>query len=94
MSDGKEYGYSLCRDKSGRVKQKGPTAHGGTHNVDIPLRCPAGTKLAGVHHHHPGGSLSLSDQDRAAAKKHSLANICIKAGGKTKCYRFKIKSKG
>lgn len=91
MSDN-EYGYSICRDKGGKLR-KGPTTHGTSHNVDIPLRCPAGTKLAGVHHHHPGGSLSLSEQDRAAARKHNLEHICIKAAGKTKCYKFKTKGR-
>jgi len=84
-----EEGYSLCQ--KGKTIVKGPTAVGDSHSVSIKLSCPKGTKVIGVHHNHPGGSLHLSEQDKRTAKEKKLRVVCVKAKDKTKCWRFKHK---
>lgn len=51
-----------------------------------------GNKRIGVVHSHPMGSLKLSPQDKITAHEKGLTHVCVTAGGKTKCYRFKPKS--
>ncbi len=82
-----EHGHSLC--ERGGVITKGPTVGGDAHSVSIPLKCPKGSRVVGVHHTHPGGSLSLSEQDKKTAHDKKLSLVCVKARGKTKCYRFR-----
>ena len=87
MGDEVETGYALCRKGSSLVK--GPTARGGPHEVSIKLACPRGSKLIGVSHHHPGGSLRLSERDRQTAREKKLGIVCVSAKGKRpKCYHF------
>ena len=82
-----EHGYALCR--KGQKIIKGPVVRGGLHEVSIPLRCPPGSELIGVSHHHPGGSLQLSEQDKLTARAKGLEVVCVTAGDKAKCYRFR-----
>ena len=82
-----EHGYPLCQ--KGKQIVKGPTVLGKAHSVDIPLRCPKGSSLVGVSHHHPSGSLHLSEQDKRTAKEKGLSIICVTARNKARCYRFR-----
>ena len=82
----KEHGFPIC--KNGGVT-KGRTVTGDEHAVIVPLVCPRGSKVIGVHHSHPGGSLQLSQLDIRTAHEKRLKYVCVKAQGKTKCYRFK-----
>jgi len=83
-----EHGWPICQQ--GRRRTAGPRASGSSHHVDIPLRCPPGSKVVGVSHYHPGGSSSLSEQDKQTAHDKRLSYVCItRRGGKAKCYRFK-----
>ena len=86
MKADKEYGYPLCQ--KGKKVTRGPQVTGESHDVSIPLKCPKGSKVVGVHHYHPGGSLQLSQQDRQTARDKGLEHVCIKGGNKVKCYRF------
>ena len=45
-------------------------------------------KVVALVHSHPSGSHSLSVQDIKAARQHNV-RICVKARGKTKCYKLK-----
>lgn len=82
-----EHGFSLCQ--KGKNITPGPRATGSSHHVDIPLRCPSGSKVVGVSHYHPGGSSSLSEQDKQTARDKHLSYVCItRRGGKAKCYKF------
>lgn len=83
----RERGFAICRGKGGRIT-KGPSVVGEAHSVSVPLRCPVGSQVIGVHHHHPGGSLQLSPQDIQTGRERGLEHICVEANGKTKCYRF------
>ena len=83
----KEWGFSICQSPKGLTK--GPTVKGETHSVSVPLVCPPGSKVVGVHHHHPGGSLKLSEQDKKTARQKGLKFVCINSRAKRKCYRFK-----
>lgn len=79
----KERGYTVC--KNGKLK-KGPEVTGDTSSVAIPIRCPAGSKPAALMHTHPGGSLELSPQDIKTMRDKGLP-VCVKAGGRIKCWR-------
>ena len=83
-----EYGFTLCRSPNAKVSS-GPRVKGKAHEVSIPLKCPPGSKLIGLHHLHPGGSLSLSALDKRTAKEHRLEVMCVKGRGRTRCYRFR-----
>lgn len=81
----RERGHPLCRN--GRDISKGGTVTGEPHAVSVPLTCPPGTTVAGVHHSHPGGSIRPSSQDIATMRRHGLGYLCVEARGKIKCYR-------
>lgn len=85
----RETGFAICRTDKGKIT-KGKTVTGDSHSVSIPLLCREG-KPIGVHHNHPGGSLHLSEQDKKTAKTKKLKIVCVKARGKTKCYKFRHK---
>lgn len=82
----REWGQTICAQ--GKRHVLGERVQGKEHSVNIPLRCPLGTKLVGVNHSHPGGSLRLSDQDIRTARDKGLKLVCVKAKSKSKCYRF------
>ena len=87
MSDDVEHGFCLCQ--KGKQITRGLKVSGGSHHVDIPLRCPPGSKVVGVSHYHPGGSSSLSEQDKQTAQDKHLSYVCItRREGKAKCYKF------
>ena len=79
----KERGFTVCRN--GRLK-KGPEVKGDASSVAIPIRCPAGSKPVALMHTHPSGSLGLSSKDIQTMREKGLP-VCVKAGGKIKCYR-------
>ena len=84
----KETGFPLCQHLNGKVV-KGPSVTGERHSVTIPLTCVKGSRVIGVSHHHPGGSIRLSSQDKHTAREKGLEFVCITTkGNKPKCYRF------
>ena len=87
----REQGFPLCRDRNGKIV-KGKTVKGNSFSVDIPLNCPSGSSLEGVHHTHPSGSANLSHADIQAGIKNRLKYVCVRAKRKVKCTQFNHKT--
>ncbi len=82
----REKGYLICRGKQGLVR--GKTVTGQKHSVNIPMKCPAGTRPVGLVHSHPSGNPSLSSQDRLTGREFKIAHICtVTTSHGVKCYR-------
>ncbi len=83
MSDN-EVGYIVC--KSGRRLYRGEDNHGKTYSVKIAVKCPGGTVPHALVHTHPSGNITLSSQDKRAARQHNIPHICVRTT-RVKCYR-------
>jgi len=83
-----ERGFSICRTSNGKLV-RGKSVSGAAHSVSIPNNCPAGSRRIGVSHTHPSGGIRLSDQDKAAARKHGMSVVCVETKERTKCYRLR-----
>lgn len=81
-----EFGFTVC--SNGKIT-KGPTVTGDSHSVVIPMVCPAGSKVIGLHHSHPGGSLELSKRDIRTAREKGIPFVCVRARKRVKCYRIR-----
>lgn len=81
-----EKGYPICHD--GREVKKGQTVMGSSHNVSIPLNtCPPGSRVIGVHHTHPGGSLQPSDRDISTMREKNLQYMCVGVKNRVVCFK-------
>jgi proteasome lid subunit RPN8/RPN11 len=85
----KEIGFVLCRDRRGRLS-RGVQVTGDRSSVSVPMNCPRGSKVIGLWHTHPSGSLELSRRDIATGKQFKLSHVCTSNGkpGSTRCYRI------
>ena len=85
-----EIGYSVCETSRGKLVA-GPVAEGTPTSVNIPLSCPAGSKLAYLQHTHPGGIAKPSAQDVKSAYASGAKGLCITVPetGETNCFRIR-----
>lgn len=83
-----EIGFTLCRATDGSLVT-GPMAEGTPVSVNIPIRCPVGSKFDSLFHTHPGGIAYPSNQDIQSAKRVGAKNICIDADGTMRCFRLR-----
>ena len=83
-----EIGYALCQQPDGSYVN-GPVAEGTPVSVNIPIRCPSGTKFVGLYHTHPGGVPYPSNTDIQSAARVRAAQLCIEVPetGQTNCFR-------
>lgn len=80
-----EEGFTLCRGTGGYAK--GPRAKGTAVSVSVPVVCPLGTAPVALYHTHPRGSAQPSQQDMKAARQTGVPYVCVRARGRTRCYR-------
>lgn len=83
-----EIGFILCRTRRGRTRA-GPICIGDRTSVNVPVKCPAGSRPEALWHTHPSGSLTLSGQDIQTGQNHGIPHVCVSDGhkGSTKCYK-------
>ena len=81
-----EVGFTICKNPTGELAP-GPLAVGDPYNVDIPVSCPAGSKLLGLHHTHPGGRAYPSKQDIRSARQLRVPYLTIDADGTLRTFR-------
>ena len=81
----REIGFTLCRNDAGTLTH-GPVARGTRENVNVPIRCPAGSTFEGIYHTHPGGVPLPSAQDIRAALEVGARTMCIQSDHKLNCF--------
>lgn len=84
-----EIGFSLCQVQGNGRLTHGPVSEGTPTSVDIKVECPAGSKLIGLHHTHPGGVAFPSPTDLASARAIGAQVMCINADGQYQCFGLK-----
>lgn len=82
-----EIGFAICRTPGGELVN-GPVNTGTPMSVDIPVSCPPGTRLEGLHHTHPGGIAFPSKTDIRLAVRLGIKNMCISDDSRTDCFRI------
>ena len=90
--DGREHGYTICRNRQGDFIKGRETI--GTHNkVDIDVTCPSGFFPDALFHTHPNGSPEPSQADIRAARRHGIKHLCIGVpeSGETVCHEVCLK---
>jgi len=85
----RERSYTVCKSKRGY--SRGPTSVGTRDNVGIIVRCPPGSKPVAIFHTHPKGHPLPSPLDLRTTRQLGVPNICVKTGGKTRCFRVRRK---
>lgn len=74
-----ECGIIICRKPNGK-QVIGAKACGNEHSVDVPIRCPLGTKRHALVHNHPIGPAKPSGVDIRTALKHKVPYLCVMPG--------------
>lgn len=82
-----EFGFSLCRDSSGKLVP-GPVAHGGPFSVDVPLTCPGTSHFEGLFHTHPGGAAFPSPTDIRNGQAVGAKFLCVQNDQHMQCFRL------
>lgn len=81
-----EFGFVICQGKNGLTR--GPVAHGTPTSVKVPVRCPPGSTLLGIHHSHPGGRSRPSSVDVRSAQAIKAKVLCVQSEmDGLRCYR-------
>lgn len=81
-----EIGFALCEFSDG-VLTRGPVASGSRTSVNVPLRCPPGSRARGIWHTHPDDDDPRPSQtDLRNAMDAGLEFVCVEFRKKTRCY--------
>ena len=88
--DGREHGYTICRNAAGELS-RGPKTIGDRYNVAIDVSCPHGARPIGLFHTHPGGTTNPSQADLDQAAKFHVDYLCIAVPetGRMACLKVK-----
>jgi len=71
-----ETAFTICQREGEIIR--GSQATGNTPwSVNLPISCPTGYKVAGLHHTHPFGEPEPSKADISEAKRLGLRQLCI-----------------
>jgi len=87
----REIGAPICRAQDGGLFA-GRVFQGATNlQVSIPLACPAGSRVVGTIHTHPGGLVRPSDADLKEGLRLGLAILCVvkPETGESRCVQLK-----
>ena len=80
-----EIGASICRRPNGTFVF-GPFATGTPTSVNVPIKCPPGSRFHGIYHTHPGGVPIPSRQDIKSGQITGSKTLCINADGRVRCW--------
>ena len=84
LMEARERSYTVCKNGG---YSRGPTRVGTRTNVEIIVRCPLGSKPVAIFHTHPNGNPLPSALDLRTTRQLRVPYVCVKARGKTRCYR-------